>query len=238
MQSSAPAGVVYGSGSVRETVRVIARTALAYSNLRQIRWWLAYLDLPLLWLLTSTPILRRPDLVVSFGAASTQLDQLPASASAPHLARGRSLIVVLAGAMFVALFAVPVFALHGPDAVVIVFAIAWAVLLIILPLFTFAVPAGWQQWRGRGRKDWTRATAAETGRAPILFTELAAWPAKGGGRPGTGDGFELVRALAVAVARDGGILIATARSVELARKYCAKTGAVASPANPRLLRWP
>jgi hypothetical protein len=67
---------------------------------------------------------------------------------------------------------------------------------------------------------------------------LAAWPATRGGRRGTGDGLELIRAPAADVRRDGGILVCTARTVALAERYRAETGAVTSPANPRLLRWP
>lgn len=91
MSTTAPTGVVYGCTTLHETAAVITRTALAYSNLRRIRWWLAYLDLPLMWLLTSTPIVRCPELVVSLGTASTRIDDLPAAAGPPRRPRGHQL---------------------------------------------------------------------------------------------------------------------------------------------------
>lgn len=238
--AAAPRPATYGCGSLRQTAAIITRTALAYSNIRRIRWWLAYLDLPILWLLTSTPIVRRPDLIAWSGTASAQLDHLPAAAGAPTKPRGHSLLVAAAIALLAALVLgpIPVLALLGPTSLGGAFTVVWYLLLIVLPVLTWAVPSSVQQWRGRGRRDWATATAAQTGRQPVLFTELAAWPAKGGGQPGTGDGFNLVKAIAHDAALDGGILIATARSAKLARKYCAQTGAVASPTNSRLLRWP
>lgn len=58
-------------------------------------------------------------------------------------------------------------------------------------------PALIQQYCGRGLPRWKKATLAETGRTPVVVTQLGAWPCTGGGRTGTGDGFILMRALAV-----------------------------------------
>ena len=234
--AGAPAPV-YGCASMRQTARVITRTALAYSNLRHVRWWLAYLDLPLLWLFTSTPISRRPDHVVTLGVASAQLDQLPNGASQPATPRGRLVLAAGTLALLIALFVVPVATLHGPTAIALI-GIAWFFVLVLLPLFTYAGPALLQNRRGRGRKQWMSTTAAQTGRTPILMCELAAWPATGGGLHGTGDGFDLVKALADDARRHGAILVGTARTEDLAAKYCTDTGAESSPVNPRLLRWP
>ncbi len=231
---------MYGCTSLRQTAGTITRTALAYSNLRRIRWWLAYLDLPFMWLLTSTPIVRRPELLASLGAASTHLARLPAAAGPPRRPRGHRLLFAAAGLLLGVLILGPVLIVAplGPSATAGLVVLAWYGVLILLPTLTYAVPALVQQSQGRGLRRWTATTSRETGRRPVLFTELAAWPATGGGRRGTGDGFALVRAIAADVARDDAILVCTARSKTLADKYRTKTGAVASPRNPRHLRWP
>lgn len=238
--AAAPAAPAYGCVSLRQTATVITRTALAYSNIRKVRWWLAYVDLPLMWLLTCTPIVRHPELVAHLGVASTQLERLPVVAGAPRRPPGNPLLVAAAVVLLAVLILGPVaiVAILGSSAAAALITLIWYGLLILLPMLTYALPALVQQWHGRGRAAWIRATEAETGRRPLLFTELAAWPAKGGGRRGTGDGFDLVKAVAADARRDGAILICTARTAALAERYRADTGAVASPTNPRLLRWP
>lgn len=230
----------YGSTSARHVAGIITRTALAYSNTRQLRWWLAYLDLPLMWIVASTSIARKPELVAHLGTASTQLDRRPAHAMAERRPTGlRSLIAVQVALVVIILFTpVACATVFGPTRTTVVFMWTWYGVLIGLPLITYLFPSVAQQWRGRGRDDWATTTQAETGRTPILFTILAAWPATGGGLKGTGDGFDLVRALAADARRDGAILICTARSARLAKLYRTETGAEASPLNPRLLRWP
>lgn len=133
---------------------------------------------------------------------------------------------------------VPIVALLGPSRAAGVVLLVWYGLLILLPMLTYAVPALVQQCRGIGLRRWMTTTATDTGRQPVLFVELAAWPATGGGRRGTGDGFDLVRAIAADVARDGAILVCTARTATLASKYRDATGAVASARNAHHLRWP
>ena len=230
---------MYGCTSLRQIAGIITRTALAYSNLRRLRWWLAYLDLPVMWVLTSTPIVRRPELVVSLGTASTQLAQLPTAAGLPRRPRGRQVLFVAAVLLFGVLILgpVPILAVLAPSAAAGVVVIVWYGLLIFLPMLTYAVPSLVQHCQGHGLRRWMATTTEETGRRPVLFTELAAWPATGGGRRGTGDGFDLVRAIAADVARDDAILVCTARTKTLAGKYRTKTGAAASRRNPRLLRW-
>ena len=129
---------MYGCTSLRQTAGIITRTALAYSNLRRLRWWLAYLDLPLMWLLTSTPIVRRPELVVSLGTASTQLAQLPTAAGPPRRPRGHQVLFVAAVLLFGVLILgpVPILAVLGPSAAAGVVVIVWYGLLIFLPMVT------------------------------------------------------------------------------------------------------
>jgi len=66
---------------------------------------------------------------------------------------------------------------------------------------------------------------------------LGVWPCTGGGKKGGGDGFELVRALAVEARSHGQMMVGVARTKTLASKYVARTGAEPSQDNQRHLRW-
>lgn len=236
-----PAPLVFGYVSLRHAVRAIGRSALAYSNIRRLWWRLAYLDLPLLWLFHALSIARRPNQLVTLGTAGAQLarDDGIAGERPPRTAR---LLWLFLAVDAVVLIGVPVVlpSVSNTWATLIVSTL-WLLILVVVPMFTYGFRSALQQFLGRGVSDWRTATTAETGRAPVFASQVAAWPCKGGGQEGNGDGFELVRELARVVRADGQIMIGVARSKELARKYEEKTHAEPAmpPAgNPRHLRWP
>lgn len=241
--SDRPAGeLVFGYVSVRHSVRAVARDALAYSNIRLLRWPLAYLDLLLLTMIFSGVLALQPDNLVSLGRASAQLDHLqqPVAAPAPRSARwALGLVPVVLFAVVLAGIPTLIVAVFGASSSTLLGVNIWWGMTLGVPLVGYVVPSLWQQFRGHGIDHWKAVTLEETGRTPVVVSMLGTWPCKGGGRKNnlTGDGFELMRQLTGHL-RDGGqIMVGLARSRKLAGKYVARTGAEASPDNRRHLRW-
>ena len=106
------------------------------------------------------------------------------------------------------------------------------------PLVDYVVPALVQTYRGRSVNDWKSATANDTGRPTVFVSMLGAWPATGGEKMSSEDGFTLMRALAAQARTDNQIMVGVARSQKLARQYVGRTGAEQSPRNWGHLRWP
>jgi hypothetical protein len=231
--------LVAGYVSLWHSVTAIGRSGMAYSNPRLLWWPLAYLELPLLWTVNALSIAHRPNELVTLGRASAQLgdrERRILASKPPAVAR---LLWVLLIVGFVLLLTGPLWIARGTSSsAALVVAALWLLVLVIAPMLSYGVPALIQQYRGRGLPQWKEATLAETGRAPVVVSQLAAWPCAGGGRTGTGDGFTLIRALAAEARRNDRILVGVARSRNLPERYIADTGAEASPQSPRHLRWP
>lgn len=227
--------LVFGYLTLRHAVTAISRTARAYSNVRTLWWPLAYLDLPMMWTFHTLSIARRPDQLVTLGAAGAQLHS-PAEGAKPRTA---TLLWVLLLADLIVLIGVPV-ALVDISATLpaLIIATVWWFLLLAIPFATYGLPALIQQFRARGLGGWKARTLAQTGRTPVLVSQLGAWPCTGGGRRGTGDGFTLMTELAAVVRAEGQILVGVARSKTLAEKYVVETAAQQSTEDPRHLRWP
>ena len=115
---------------------------------------------------------------------------------------------------------------------------AWWLVILGVPFLGYVLPALVQSYLGRGVDSWKAATAQDTGRPVVFVSMLGVWPCTGGGKKGSGDGFELMRALAAEARSHGQIMVGVARSKTLAGKYEERTGAEPSAANPRHLRWP
>lgn len=224
--------VVTGYISFSHCVTAIGRSGMAYSNLRRLWWPLAYLELPLLWTFNVLPIAHRPNELVTLGRASAQLGDHEARLLAGRPPASARLLWVLLIVGFVLLLTGPLWITAGTNSrPVLLLAGAWLLMLVIEPMLSYGLPALIQQYRGRGLRRWKDTTLAETGRRPVVVSQLGAWPCTGGG-------FTLMRALAANARRDNRILVGVARSRTLAEKYVAGTGAEAAPEKPRHLRWP
>jgi hypothetical protein len=227
--------LVAGYLTLQHAATSISRTARAYSNVRTLWWPLAYLDLPMLWSFHALSIARRPDQLVTLGSACAQLNSSTAGAK-PRTAK---LLWVLFLADLVVLIGVPVALVDVWNTLpALIIATLWWLLLLLIPFATYGVPALIQQYRARGLGGWKSRTLEQTGRTPVLVSQLGAWPCTGGGRRGTGDGFTLMTELAGLMRAEGQIMVGVARSKKLTEKYVADTAAQQSTDNPRHLRWP
>lgn len=227
--------LVFGYLTLRHTTTAISRTARAYSNVRALWWPLAYLDLPTLWTFHTLSIARRPDQLVTLGSAAAQLNS-PDTGPKPRTAK---LLWVILLADLIVLIGVPVVLPDVSNTLpALIIATLWWLLLLAIPFTTYGLPTLIQQFHARGLSGWKSGTLAQTGRTPVLVSQLGAWPCTGGGRRGTGDGFTLMIELAAAVRAEGQIMVGVARTKTLAEKYVAATAAEQSIDNPRHLRWP
>lgn len=232
--------LVLGYVSLWHSTRASARTARAYSNIRRGGWPLAYLDMPFLFVLFTGVLAVQPNTFVSLGRASAQFDRAgqTGETQAPRSARLLWLVFIVAGAALVAGGPIGLALITGPGPAAVTAVKAWLFVAFGVPLVGYVVPALIQTYRGRGVRDWKAATTSDTGLPTVFVSMLGVWPATGGGRKGSGDGFTLMRALAAQARTDKQIMVGVARSKKLARKYVDRTGAEQSPHNPRHLRWP
>ena len=201
-------------------------------------WWrLAFLDLPMLWLLNAVSVALHPARLITRTCAIA-LSQC-ADGADEHRAGSLPLLALIVADLGIVLLGplILVASVTTPGWVATA-TFAWTLLLIAGPTLTYCIPALVQHGRGRGLKHWCTTTEDQTGRTPVAAFQLAAWPCSGGGREGTGAGFDLIRALATDARRRGRILVGVARSSKLAKEYGEKTNAESSPHNPRHLRWP
>lgn len=242
--SDVTAPLVAGYVSLAHAAGVARRLTLAYSNARLIWWPLAYLDLPLLWPVNAIMIVRHPRDVVALGVAAAQSHD-PVRSAAAGPARAWPLGVAALAEFVVGIGLAPwvlaTLASHTASSAAadaLSWAVtAWFVLVIVVPLLTYAVPMLYQHARGiHGYRAWK--TTVVDGRTPAQASSLGAWPLAGGGLRGTGDGFALIRALAAEARSHNRILVGQARNTALGDKYIEETGAIASQGNRRHLRWP
>lgn len=230
--------LVLGYVSLWHSTRASARNSLAYSNIRRIWWPLAYLDLPLLFIVFTGVLALKPDTLVSLGKASGHLDRAGGSGTVRAPKSARALWLVVAVAFVVTSAGVPLAAaaVVGPAAAPTVM-LAWWIVILGVPIVGYAVPAGIQSIGG-DVQEWKTLTQHDTGRAPVFASMLGSWPNTGGGQKGTGDGFALLKALAADARSRNQIMVGVARSKTLANKYVMQTDAEQSSLNPRHVRWP
>lgn len=102
------AELVAGYVSLRHTITAIARTSMAYSNIRRIWWPLAHLDLPTHWMLNAAVLANRPGELVTLGAASARLtDREERVFLVDPPARPRPLLLALIVLNMIFLYATP-----------------------------------------------------------------------------------------------------------------------------------